>query len=168
MNSSPTQNQFLNPVHKTFTEFAHANCDTGQFYSYQQPPVHFQRKKACLQTATTDCYLVCAVSRFQLSACRPALHLSAAGELTQVLRETAPNIKAAAVLPRNDTTTRIARGIRIVKNEWKPPLYDHPRWWVQIHTVTHSTLFAIDYCLVNSFYLRHLVSVYICVLVQLT
>ena len=32
----------------------------------------------------------------------------------------------------------------------------------------HSTLLAVDYCLANSFYLRHLVSVYIRVLVQLT
>ena len=124
MNSSPTQNQVLHAVHTTFTEFAHANCDTDQFHSYQQPPVQFQRKKACLQITTTDCYLISAVSRLQLSACRPPLNLSAPGEkLTRVLHETAPNIKAAAVLPRNDTANRIARGIRTVKsNEWKPPL----------------------------------------------
>jgi hypothetical protein len=130
MNSFPTQNQVLNAVHTTFTEFAHANCDTDQFYSYQQPPVHFQRKEVCLHTTTIDCYLVSAVSRLQLSACRPALHLSAPGvKLTQVLHETSPYTKAAAVLPRNDTANRIARGIRTVKsNEWKPPLYDHLRW----------------------------------------
>jgi len=45
--------------------------------------------------------------------------------------------------------------------------FDHPRWCT-MHTVTHSALLTIVYCLANSFYLRHLVSVYIRVLVQLT
>jgi len=78
-------------------------------------------------------------------------------------------LKATAVLPRNDTANRIARGIRTVtSNGYESHLCmtipAGAPCIMCIDTVTHSTLLAIDYCLIvvtfNTYFLYIFVFLY--------